>query len=77
MKGEYNHEKISAFQTLHECLTKVAIISSPISPFYMDNLFQDLNMNNNSVHLTTFPNYYKELVNEELEQKIRKEIWIS
>ena len=38
----------------------------------MDNLFQDLNMNNNSVHLTTFPNYYKELVNEELEQKIRK-----
>ncbi len=38
----------------------------------MDNLFQDLNMNNDSVHLTTFPNYYKELVNEELEQKIRK-----
>ena len=38
----------------------------------MDNLFQDLNMNNDSVHLTTFPNYSEELVNEELEQKIRK-----
>ena len=38
----------------------------------MDNLFQDLNMNNDSVHLTTFPNYSEELVNGELEQKIRK-----
>ena len=71
-KGEYNEDKIAAFQTLSECLKKVAILSSPISPFYMDNLFQDLNMNNDSVHLTTFPNYYEELVNEELEQKIRK-----
>ena len=71
-KGEYNEDKIAAFQTLSECLKKIAILSSPISPFYMDNLFQDLNMNNNSVHLTTFPNYSEELVNEELEQKIRK-----
>ena len=71
-KGEYNEDKIAAFQTLSECLKKVAILSSPVSPFYMDNLFQDLNMNNHSVHLTTFPNYYEELVNEELEQKIRK-----
>ena len=38
----------------------------------MDNLFQDLNMNNDSVHLTTFPNYSEVLVDEELEQKIRK-----
>ena len=42
-KGEYNEDKIAAFQTLSECLKKVAILSSPISPFYMDNLFQDLN----------------------------------
>ncbi len=71
-KGEYNEDKIAAFQTLSECLKKVAILSSPISPFYMDNLFQDLNMNNDSVHLTTFPNYSEVLVDEELEQKIRK-----
>ena len=71
-KGEYNEDKIAAFQTLSECLKKVAILSSPISPFYMDNLFQDLNMNNDSVHLTTFPNYSEVLVDEELEQKIKK-----
>ena len=71
-KGEYNEDKIAAFQTLSECLKKVAILSSPISPFYMDNLFQDLNMNNDSVHLTTFPNYSEVLIDEELEQKIRK-----
>ena len=72
MEGEYNEDKIAAFQTLSECLKKVAILSSPISPFYMDNLFQDLNMNNDSVHLTTFPIIPEVLVDEELEQKIRK-----
>ena len=71
-KGEYNTDKIAAFQTLLECLKNVSILSSPISPFFMDNLFQDLTMNNESVHLTDFPNYSESLINKELQTKIRK-----
>ena len=71
-KGEYNDEKISAFQTLHECLTKIAIISSPISPFYMDQLFQDLTNENKSVHLANFPKVDIHNIDSELEKKIKK-----
>ena len=42
-KGEYNTEKVAAYQTLFECLEKIAIIAAPIAPFFMDRLFQDLN----------------------------------
>ena len=42
-KGKYTNDKISAYQTLYECLQVVAIIGSPIAPFFMDKLFQDLN----------------------------------
>lgn len=70
-KGEYNEDKLSAYQTLHECLSKISIISSPISPFYMDNLFQDLNKEAGSVHLFDFPKHYNELIDVELENKIR------
>ena len=71
-KGEYNHEKISAFQTLHECLTKVAIISSPISPFYMDQLFHDLTSDSKSVHLANFPKVDSHNIDSGLENKIKK-----
>ena len=71
-KGEYNTDKIAAFQTLLECLKTVSILSSPISPFFMDNLYQDLTMNNESVHLTDFPNYSESLINKVLQTKIRK-----
>jgi len=70
-KGEFNQDKISAYQTLHECLSNISIISSPISPFYMDNLYQDLNKNNGSVHLSNYPIYNENLVDKVLERKIR------
>ena len=59
-KGEYNEDKKAAYQTLYECLETIAIISSPIAPFYMDQLFQDLNQVSgrnkvSSVHLIDFP----------------------
>ena len=71
-KGEYNKDKIAAFQTLNECLEKVSILSSPISPFFMDNLYQDLTMKNTSVHLVDYPAYSKRLIDGDLESKIRK-----
>ena len=39
-KGEYNEDKKAAYQSLYECLESIAILSAPIAPFYMDNLFQ-------------------------------------
>jgi isoleucyl-tRNA synthetase len=42
-KGDYSEDKISAYQTLYTCLETVAKISAPIAPFFMDQLYQDLN----------------------------------
>ena len=42
-KGEYSEDKISAYQTLYTCLETIAKIASPIAPFFMDKLYQDLN----------------------------------
>lgn len=59
-KGDYTEDKISAYQTLYTCLETVAKLSAPIAPFFMDQLFQDLNAVTGkelqiSVHLTDFP----------------------
>ena len=54
-KGEMNIDKQSAYQTLTTCLRTVAILGSPIAPFYMDRLFRDITGQNESVHLALFP----------------------
>ena len=74
-KGEYNSDKISAYQTLYECLEKVAIISAPIAPFFMERLYQDLNEvsskeNANSVHVSSFPKSDARKIDSELEEKM-------
>lgn len=53
-------DKMSAYQTLYTCLEQIAIIASPIAPFFMDRLFMDLTnithkKNISSVHLCDFP----------------------
>ncbi|HPH24719.1 MAG TPA: isoleucine--tRNA ligase, partial [Chitinophagaceae bacterium] len=35
-KGEYEHDKISAYQTLYECLETIVRLIAPISPFFAD-----------------------------------------
>ncbi len=74
-KGQYNQDKISAYQTLYECLEKISIISSPIAPFFMDNLFKDLNSVTNlhtvdSVHFADFPGYNNKHIDIDLEKRI-------
>lgn len=74
-KGSYSEDKISAYQTLYTCLEKVAQLASPIAPFYMDQLFLDLNENTErdkveSVHLSLFPQVNNELINKNLEEKV-------
>ena len=70
-KGVFNQDKKNAYSTLFECLNAVALISSPIAPFYMDNLFQDLNKNLNSVHLAKFPDYNEKLIDSVLESEMQ------
>ncbi len=74
-KGEYNSNKVAAFQTLYECLETIAIIAAPIAPFFMDRLFQDLNniskrYSVSSVHLTDFPRSIISVINTDLERRM-------
>ena len=74
-KGEYNEDKVSAYQTLYECLEKIAIISAPIAPFFMDQLYKDLNSvsdkkSANCVHLSDFPKSDPSKIDTDLEQKM-------
>ena len=74
-KGEYSKDKISAYQTLYTCLESVAIIASPIAPFYCDQLFCDLtkvskNLKAESVHIASFPEINENYIDLELEKKM-------
>ena len=75
-KGDYQHDKISAYQTLYTCLQTVAKLGAPIAPFFMDRLYRDLDKVTNkegfeSVHLADFPVYNAKQVNTSLEGKMQ------
>ena len=74
-KGELSDDKLSAYQTLFECLDKVCRLIAPLAPFFADRLFLDLNKENHSevkssVHLTKFPTSNVKLRHVELEKKM-------
>ncbi|GMQ82545.1 MAG: isoleucine--tRNA ligase [Rhodothermia bacterium] len=55
-----SNQKLSAYQTVAECLISVAKLMAPVAPFYSDWLFKNVNdvagqEASISVHLTTFP----------------------
>lgn len=79
--GEFTKDKISAYQTLYKCLETVAVLASPIAPFYTDRLFNDLNQVSGrfcgSVHLTAFPIANESLINKELEERMEMAQQIS
>ena len=73
-RGDYAQDKISAYQTLYECLEVVAVLSSPIAPFYSDKLYRDLySLKNNaieSVHLAYLPTVKKDVIDTDLEVRM-------
>ena len=69
-KGEMSKDKKAAYQTLHDCLIAISQLVSSFSPFYADNLYQDLTLSNSSVHLTDFPTVDTKLIDKELESRI-------
>ncbi|MBK7380200.1 MAG: class I tRNA ligase family protein [Ignavibacteriales bacterium] len=59
-KSEMNENKISAYQTLYECLITVSKLTSPFAPFISEEIYQNLNSITklekfDSVHLSEFP----------------------
>ena len=73
--GEYDKDKLAAYQTLYVCLETVSQLSAPIAPFYMDRLFTDLNNTTgrhkeDSVHLVLFPGYDESLIDKALEERM-------
>jgi isoleucyl-tRNA synthetase len=75
-KGDYQEDKISAYQTLYTCLNTVAKLSSPVSPFFMDKLYKDLNAATGkesfeSIHLADWPVYDASMVDADLEKRMR------
>ncbi len=75
-KGEYEHDKLCAYQTLYECLETVSRLIAPIAPFFAEWLFTNLNITTNrvheaSVHVTDFPLSDKALINFPLEERMQ------
>ena len=69
--GGLTRDKLAAYQTLHEVLTKVALLSAPIAPFYMDQLWQDLTgKTDSSVHFQLMPEIDPALVDKDLEERM-------
>ena len=75
-KGEYEYDKISAYQTLYECLETVSLLMAPISPFFSDWLFTNLNevsgrIETLSVHHVNFPKAFETLIDRSLEERMQ------
>jgi len=73
--GEYNEDKVAAYQTLYTCLETVARLAAPIAPFFMDQLFRDLNAvsgkdMSESVHLAYLPEVEEARIDKDLEERM-------
>lgn len=81
-KGDYQKDKISAYQTLYTCMLTIAKLGAPIAPFFMDKLYRDLTSvaqkeNFESVHLAEFPKYNEAFIDKALERKMERAQKIS
>jgi isoleucyl-tRNA synthetase len=75
-KGEYEQDKISAYQTLYECLETVCRLIAPISPFFADAVFQNLNavtnrFNASSIHHIAYPKSNETVIDAALEERMQ------
>ena len=74
-KGEYGNDKVSAYQTLYLCLETIMKLSAPISPFFTDTVFRNLNAVTGktaqiSVHHTDFPVANDAWIDKALEERM-------
>ena len=81
-RSDDDKDKLSAYQTLYTCLETVARLSSPIAPFFSEQLYRDLNNATGkntaeSVHLTDFPIADNKLIDKALEERMEAAQLIS
>ena len=74
--GTLTEDKLAAYQTLYTCLDTISRLMAPISPFYADRLFLDLNNatgcdGSESVHLSDFPKADESLIDKVLEERMQ------
>jgi len=75
-KGEYEFDKICAYQTLYECLETLSLLMAPIAPFFADWLYRSLNqvterLPAESVHLADYPQIDESVIDGELEERMQ------
>ena len=75
-KGEYEQDKICAYQTLYECLETITRLIAPVSPFFSDRIFSNLDavtgrFNAESVHHITYPEANIAAIDESLEERMQ------
>jgi isoleucyl-tRNA synthetase len=75
-KGEYEQDKICAYQTLYECMETLVRLMAPISPFFSDLLFRNLNKvtgrhEAESVHHVLFPQADPAVIDTSLEERMQ------
>jgi isoleucyl-tRNA synthetase len=75
-RGEYEHDKICAYQTLYECLETLSLLMAPIAPFFSEVLFNNLNAASGkqkaeSVHHVMYPVANVEHINTSLENRMQ------
>ncbi len=69
------NDKLSAYQTLYECLVTVVKLMSPFAPFLSEKLYAELNSvtglePHQSVHLSFYPNVRQNEIDAELEERM-------
>lgn len=74
-KGDYQKDKISAYQTLYTCMLEVSKLMAPVAPFFADRLYQDLaairtDKKAISVHLDDFSTADTSMIDKKLEEKM-------
>ncbi|MEO6722956.1 MAG: isoleucine--tRNA ligase [Ferruginibacter sp.] len=75
-KGEYETDKISAYQTLYECLETLSRLMAPIAPFFAEWLFSNLNnvsgrLKSESIHHTNYPKANESVIDSDLEKRMQ------
>ncbi|MCF0196483.1 MAG: class I tRNA ligase family protein, partial [Bacteroidaceae bacterium] len=70
--SELTKDKVACYQTMHTCLLTVAKLMAPISPFFAEQLYQDLQAVDaqQSIHLAKYPVADETVIDGQLETRM-------
>lgn len=66
--SDMSPDKAAAYETLHEVLTKTSQLLAPFTPFIAEDIY--FNLTGDSVHLSDYPTYDPNRINEQLENEM-------